>query len=157
LLETFKLVNDELASELLILGEGKLYKQLKYKAENLNIDDNVHFLGYKNNPYKFLKLSDIFVQTSYYEGLSNAMLEALAMGLPVVTTYNPDNIIRNGYNGFEVNHNSKEIAEKIIKLNNDKTLIKSIVENNHELSKKFDFKDTIRNYRNLFLRYKISE
>lgn len=71
-----------------IAGQGNLMPQLKKIAARLNIADNINFLGrvpaeqipqlYRNN--------DIFIMSSAHEGMSNAMLEAMASGLPIITT-----------------------------------------------------------------------
>lgn len=71
-----------------ILGEGS--KHIKddigtYLAEN-NITDKFTFLGYKTNPYKYVKNADLFVCSSFSEGFSTAATEALIVGTPVVTT-----------------------------------------------------------------------
>ena len=64
-----------------------------------------NFLKAKQNPYKYLKKSDIFVLSSLWEGFPNVILEALCCGLPVVSTdclTGPGEIINSGENGFLV-------------------------------------------------------
>jgi glycosyltransferase involved in cell wall biosynthesis len=55
-------------------------------AHLCNVEDRVHFLGFRKDVYKILKASDIFVFPSYREGLSVALTEAMACGLPVVAS-----------------------------------------------------------------------
>lgn len=69
-----------------ILGEGPEEQALKTLAEDLRISSNVHFMGSVNNVYAYLKHLDIGVLCSDREGFSNAILEYMACGLPVVAT-----------------------------------------------------------------------
>lgn len=69
-----------------ILGRGSLEKQLKNQIEEENLTDNFVFLGTRANPYPYFKLSDIYVQTSKFEGFGLAIAEARMLNIPVVTT-----------------------------------------------------------------------
>ncbi|MBI2642397.1 MAG: glycosyltransferase [Candidatus Wildermuthbacteria bacterium] len=73
-------------AKLVILGEGELEAALEKLARDLNIQDDVHFLGWQDNPFPFLRSSQFFVLSSLYEGLPTVLLEAMACGLPVVST-----------------------------------------------------------------------
>ena len=72
------------SAQLSILGEGPLEGELRHQAHNLNLIDSVHFLGFQQNPWTYLKHADLFVLPSRYEGLPNVLLETLALGTPVV-------------------------------------------------------------------------
>lgn len=69
-----------------ILGEGKGKSKLVNLIQKYNIQDTVTLLGYQENPYCYMKQCDIFVCSSYSEGFSTAVTEALVLGIPVVTT-----------------------------------------------------------------------
>lgn len=71
---------------LIIVGGGELEEYLKNVAKKLKIEEKVLFVGHSNNPYKYLRRSDVFVLPSLYEGFPNAMAEAICMGLPCVAT-----------------------------------------------------------------------
>ncbi len=70
---------------LVILGDGDFRDDLPKLAERLGIADAVHFVGQQDNVYPFLRHARCFVLTSLWEGLPNALLEALALGVPAVT------------------------------------------------------------------------
>ena len=72
--------------KLVILGRGELEGYLRELIDFYNLKDKVLLLGFKENPYKYLKNSDIYISTSLYEGMSNTILEAMVCGLPVIAT-----------------------------------------------------------------------
>lgn len=65
-------------SQLLIVGEGSMTQALMKLCGKLGIDDKVHMIGYRDNPYGYLKNSKVFVLTSENEGFPNALVEAMA-------------------------------------------------------------------------------
>ena len=103
LIRCFKLVVQKIDSaQLVILGVGPDQKRLLALTKDLNIIDRVHFLGFVENPYIYLRKSDLFVLSSRYEGFGNVIVEALAVGLPVVSTNcpgGPKEILDNGKYG----------------------------------------------------------
>lgn len=81
-----KLCDDGETVQLLVLGDGDLRPALEKQAEQLEISARVWMPGFVENPYKFMSQADVFVMPSLYEGFSNAILEALACGLPVISS-----------------------------------------------------------------------
>ena len=81
-----KLLDDGFDFELWILGEGKDKEKLSNLIVNLELMDRVKLLGYKDNPYKYIAKSDLYVCSSYVEALSTTASEAVILGIPVVTT-----------------------------------------------------------------------
>ena len=73
-------------TRLYILGAGVLKDDLLQLIKELQLEDRVHFLGFDPNPYKYLKSADLFVFGSNHEGFPNVLLEAMACGLPILTT-----------------------------------------------------------------------
>lgn len=78
-------INPELNIKLAIIGDGILKKELECIIKKWKLEKKVFLLGDKKNPFKYLKNSNIFVFTSFYEGMPNAMLEAMACGLPILS------------------------------------------------------------------------
>ena len=123
----------------LIVGTGPLETKLRHRTDKIK---DIMFLGYRNDIPKLLKMSDIFLLPSYSEGLSPAILEACASGLPIISTTvgsNPD-IIKNGINGFLTEPGNKiELKNNIIKLVENKDLREKMGRNNKNLIiKNFD-------------------
>ena len=111
-----KLVNEQIGCELLIIGSGKDYDKLNSYIKNNNLGYNVKIVAYRENPYKYVKSSDLFVCSSLSEGYSLVIAESLVLGIPVVSTKcsGPIEILRNGENGLLV-ENSEEGLYKGIK------------------------------------------
>ena len=79
-----RLHNEGVEHSLMLIGGGTLEESIKAEAKALNED--VIFTGFQNNPYKYLNKADIFVCSSFFEGLSTATTEAVVLGLPTVST-----------------------------------------------------------------------
>lgn len=80
-----RLKDDEYPVHLYLLGSGPMQSSLeKYMKEN-DLEDTVSLLGYQTNPYKYISKCDLFVCSSYSEGFSTAVTEALIVGTPVCT------------------------------------------------------------------------
>jgi len=87
LLQAFMLLAQRFpALKLLIVGDGPEQSSLESLACQLGIRDRVVFAGLAASPWPYLNLMDVFVLPSLYEGLPNAVLEAMAAGVPVVAT-----------------------------------------------------------------------
>lgn len=86
LIRAFKKINDcKKDVKLVILGEGELKEYLQSLIDSLDLNNNVHLLGFKTNPYKYIKKSSIFVLPSLSEGFPNVLAESMACGIPVIS------------------------------------------------------------------------
>lgn len=74
------------SSNLLILGEGEERAALEQLAKQLGIAERVQMPGYERNPFKYMRRAAVFALSSRYEGLPNALIQAMACGCPVVAT-----------------------------------------------------------------------
>ncbi|MCA1010724.1 glycosyltransferase [Halobacillus halophilus] len=151
LIEAFKLVLEETHATLIIIGEGEDKEKINSKIKDLNLENQVIMLGYHSNPYKYLFNSDIFVLASVYEGLSNALLEALACEIPIITTDNPDNIISHNVNGFKANIQKEDIAKKIKVLLKNENTRERMISNNKNYMYKFDVVNMVNSYEKSFM------
>ncbi len=156
LLKAFSKVNAQVKSRLILLGEGPLKNQLVEEAEKLDVADRVHFIGFQNNPYVFFKKADVFVLSSKHEGFSHVIAEALATGVPVVSTdckSGPAEVLNKGEYGelCEVG-NVEDMTEKILHiLTLDKEQVTEIVSNGYERANYFDAKVIVKRYEEIFL------
>lgn len=73
-------------TRLVIVGDGPLYKYLQSFVRKLGLYNAVKLVGQTENPYQLMKHADVFVLSSDYEGQPMVLLEALVLGLPVITT-----------------------------------------------------------------------
>ena len=76
--------------KLVILGEGEQREELEDLAHELGIAYNVAFLGYQENPYKYIARADVFVLSSLWEGLPTVLIEAMACGAFVISDRQKD-------------------------------------------------------------------
>ena len=101
-----------------ICGKGVEEQRLKQLVQDLRIEDCVHFLGEINDVKEQLKHSSCFVLSSDYEGLPNALMEAMAVGMPAISTDcpcgGPRMLIKQYENGILVPCNDEKSLEKAI-------------------------------------------
>ncbi len=71
---------------LTIVGDGELRNYLIRLSNDLNIQNSVNFVGFQNNPYPYIKYSDLYVLSSRWEGFPNTLLEAITLNKKVVST-----------------------------------------------------------------------
>ncbi len=137
--------------KLTLIGDGKQLVSLKESANKLEV--NVIFKGRlkQTEIVTELQKSDIFVLPSLTEGMSNAILEAMACGLPIIATNVGGSIELIKSNGFIVEKcNSKSIKEKVFEYLNNKGLIEIHGENSLEISKSMTWQKVSEEYIKLY-------
>lgn len=105
LLEAFEKVFSHYPSiRLLIAGDGKERQNLLEQITTYQSKNHIHFLGQRSDVPQLLKISQLFVLPTLFEGMSNAIMEAMAAGTPIITTDIPENreLITNNQNGLLV-------------------------------------------------------
>ena len=119
LLKAFHEVLKERPARLVLVGDGPKRKNLEEEARNLNLSNYIFFAGYQENPYPFMKKSDIFVLSSGFEGFGMVLVEALSLGISIVSTdcpSGPREILQDGKYG------------KLVPVENPQLMAKSILE-----------------------------
>lgn len=148
-----RLIKEGLNYTLMILGEGEERKNLeKYIKEN-NLENNTELLGFKENPYPYLKEADIFVSSSRYEGYPLVLCEAICLGKPIIATKctGPKEILENEKYGLMAEvENVDDLAEKIKKLVSNEELRRKYSELSKERAKIFNIKKTLEEIESLF-------
>lgn len=140
---------------LLILGEGKEERALRDLVAHLGLSGRVVFAGFRKNPYAFLGKAAIFVLPSRYEGFPNALVEAMALGIPCVATRcptGPEEILTEEVNGLLVPiEDAMALAEGIDRLLNDASLRRRLGSAAVERVKEFDADRITRRFEALIM------
>lgn len=136
-----------------IIGFGELESELKNLAKRLKLDNRVLFAGYRKDAKALLHCANLFAFPSLQEGLPASLMEAMAVGLPIVASNirgNSDLII-NGENGYLYNcYDSNAFSKGILTLFNDKKLCIEMSKKNKNNIKNFDCKKVKKIMKNLF-------
>ena len=154
LLEAFRIVNETAEARLIIIGDGKLKKKLLQKAESLGISQKVDMVG-KKEPYAYMHHGDIFVLSSLWEGFPWVLLEAISLGMPVVSTdcdYGPNEIIENEKSGLLVPvADPHELASAILRLIGDEKLRADLSVGAKKRSQYFSSDKMVSGYEEIFV------
>lgn len=132
----------DLNLKLTIIGEGNLKKDLENLVKDKNLSKFVDFKGLIEHSQLplYYNQADIFVLPSLNEGMSNAVLEAISSGLPIITTDTGGTLELVKDNGFVVpKENSKAIAEAVGKLIKDKDLRLEMGGRSREIAERFEW------------------
>ena len=143
---------------LMIVGQGLELANLKQLTKNLNLENNVFFVGKvgRQGVIDYLKEADLFVLNTNYEGMSHCLLEAMKIGLPIITTKaggNPETI-KNNQTGLLVDYrNKKQWLEAINLILDNPDLAERLVKQAKEDLKRFSWpklvQETIEVFRSL--------
>ena len=138
----------------LILGSGKLSKQYKNKVNKLNLQNNVHFLGYRKDISNLMVMSDIAVSSSRREGLPVNIMEAMATGLPLVVSDVRGNhdLVHNCENGYVVGiEDIKMFTSSIESLYNSEELRNKFGEKSLELIKTYSIENIMKEMEKIYM------
>jgi glycosyltransferase involved in cell wall biosynthesis len=155
LIKTFAKVQEATRAKLLILGEGEELRALEKLACTLGVRDKVSFLGFQKNPFKFMARGTIFVLSSSWEGFANVIIEAIACGVPVISTdcpSGPAELITDGVNGILVRvENRDALSKAILRLLRDEPLRKQLAEAGRKRADDFRLEKMVSEYERVFL------
>lgn len=136
--------------KLIILGEGPEFDNLQNYISSLNLSKYVGLLGHISNVDDYLLTSEFFVFTSLSEGMPNALIEAMSLGLPCIATnckFGPSDLIQNGENGFLENMGDYEnIAQKMCLLAENKELAHQISLNARKICETNSIENILEKY-----------
>lgn len=126
LIEAFRIVRQHSPARLWICGDGPLRGRIENMIERYSLRRHVRMVGFRENIFPLLKAATLSVATSDYEGLPNNVLEAQALGIPVVSTrsaFGPEEIIQHERTGLLTERsNPNDVASAIIRLLSDDDL-----------------------------------
>jgi glycosyltransferase involved in cell wall biosynthesis len=139
----------------LVVGDGPERRQLLALADELRLTDRVIWLGARAEVEAWLAAMDVFVHTSDFEGMPNAVMEAMSMGLPVVASAvdGTCELIENGVSGYLLPPGDVDaFAERIRELMEDSDLAHQLGEKAHrDVLERFGMARMIEAYDQLFL------
>ncbi|MFV0337637.1 MAG: glycosyltransferase family 4 protein [Chthoniobacterales bacterium] len=143
-----------------MIGDGPLRKDAEAHVEKLDLQDRIHFHGWQSaeSVQGFLQQSDVFLLTSLHEGLPVAALEALAVGLPLVSTDIPGiwDVIENEKNGFLRQATPEALAEALQQLENNAALRKKFSQASLERREHFQLEKIIQGYESVLEKITLS-
>ncbi|WP_330203109.1 glycosyltransferase [Cyanobacterium sp. Dongsha4] len=155
LIEAFYEVRKKIPAELWILGEGKLKNSLEQQIINLDLKPFVNFLGFKDNPYKYIAKADVFALSSLYEGFGNVIVEAMACKTAVVSTncpFGPQEIITNNVDGLVAPvREPHALANCLLKVLQDQQLKEKLQKQGISRAKAFSPEVIVSHYEAAFL------
>ncbi|NOU88999.1 glycosyltransferase [Paenibacillus sp. LMG 31460] len=141
-----------------ICGRGELNLYLRHVANEQGVENQVVFLGFRTDVSDICKAADIFVFPSLQEGLPVALMEAMAAGLPVVSSEIRGNtdLIENGRGGYLVKPDDVEgFSNSITKIVSDYELRDTFREKNLHCIKKFDLSNVQDNMKSIYINISI--
>lgn len=155
LIESFKRIIPKIPNAILMLiGGGPLLEEIKLKADELNLLDNIVFVGETNEIDRYLSVMDIFVMPSISESFGISILEAMYMKVPVVafkTDAIPE-LIKQGDTGYLVDkYNSEMLSETIIHIIINKERNETIKRNAKQFAEEFAMEFKIKEIEQLYL------
>ena len=154
LFKALKLVLKRQLCRLVILGEGPQKEALMQLADRMGISQNVAFLDFQQNPFRYMARGSVFVLASLQEGFGNVIIEAMACGASVVSTdcpVGPGEIIENMKNGILVPvGDEKSMASAIFKVLNDPVLAEQLSTAGRERAKFFSVAKNVGEYEKVF-------
>lgn len=147
LIKAFALIADQIEDNLYIYGEGSLRFELERLISNLNMRDRIFLPGSIKNVPETIKSAKLFVLSSNYEGLPNSLMEAIALGIPSISTDCPcggpkmllksEALVKVG--------DEKELSQKMLEF-----LTKETFENFYDVKKIYGISEIINLWKNVF-------
>ena len=132
-----------------IVGDGPEKKNLENYIKNLKTQNKIELIGHKENPYKFLKNSDLYLNSSFFEGFPNSVVEAVNAGVPVIASQSHggiNDILLNGKGGEIYIGNYVVLRDKIINFINNKNIYFEKNKTAHKNLKRFSSSNHVKKF-----------
>lgn len=140
--------------KLAIVGRGEEEKELLEYVLSKESKENIHFFGHREDVYNFYSCSGMFVLPSFIEGFAIVGIEAMAFGLPVISTRvaGPDEYVKDGYNGYLVETETEAMVKametfSVLPIDTQDTMRKNCI----ATAQQFSIQKNVERYQNLFI------
>lgn len=136
-----------------LFGEGEHFEKVKAKAKANNLSKNIFFHGNVKNVEDYIKQSDIYVHSAYYEPFGLVLIEAMAGGLPVITLDGKGNrdLIIQGKNGYMISEqNTKLFTQRILEIWYNRKLYSEMSTYARQFSKQYDIREYVETLISLY-------
>ncbi|MFH0948027.1 MAG: glycosyltransferase family 4 protein [Elusimicrobiota bacterium] len=146
--------NEKPNTKFILVGDGILRNEIEIEIKNLELEKNVILTGWRKDTNEIIKIFDVFVLTSLWEGLPRVIVEAMASEVPVVATYvdGTKEIVQEGLTGFVVYpHEIEKLSERILKLLNNADLRKKFSQVAKKRVQEFDIDLMVSQQEKLYL------
>lgn len=154
LLKAFSILRKSFYCRLLIIGDGEERESLIKMAEDSGYRGDIEFIGFQKNPFKYMAKASIFVLSSIFEGFGNVIVEAMALGLPVISTdcpSGPSEIIENGESGLLVPvRDEYALADSILDVLTNNELREKLIKGARKRAETFTMDKVIKYYTEVF-------
>ncbi|MFV5696582.1 N-acetyl-alpha-D-glucosaminyl L-malate synthase BshA [Flavobacterium sp. LB3P122] len=152
-IKIFYNIQKEIPAKLMMVGDGPEKEKAEYLCQELGIQDKVIFFGNSNEIDKILSYTDLFLLPSQTESFGLAALEAMAWGVPVISSNSGglSEVNFDGISGYLSDvGKTDEMAVNALKILKDDTTLNKFKENALSIAKKFDIKNILPLYENLY-------
>ena len=142
--------------ELVIIGKGENEVEIKKYIELNNLKKKVQLLGYKKNPFPYIKQADLFLLSSKFEGSPNVLVEALYLRKFVISTdcpTGPKEILNNGKHGELVKIGDYKKIAKLINNFKKNKIVNNKIRSGYKSLKKYNYKINCKKYYQLIKNY----
>ena len=157
ILKALNIIKNKINFRMLIIGKGTNKKKLEDYIINNNLKEKVKLIGFQKNPYKLIKLCDLFILSSVYEGLPNVLLESICLKKFVISSNcptGPKEILSYGKGGSLYDpKNYAQLAKLIEKFYKKELNAKNKIKYAYNALYRFDYRNNLNKYLNLVLRY----
>jgi glycosyltransferase involved in cell wall biosynthesis len=139
-LDTVKILSTKIKAKYFIAGEGPLRNEVEKKIAALHLENYVFMLGFRKDLENVFAELSLLLYTSNEEGLGSTLLDAMAYGLPIVTTEagGIPEIVKNGFNGLTAPVGDPlKLSEQVMLMLNDQSLKETLIKNGKNFVREF--------------------